>query len=232
MRILEVDNLQVSYGLIQAVQGVSMHVDAGEIVSLVGSNGAGKSSALLAIAGLIKSTGGRAFKGSSIAGRPAHRLVSDGLIMVPEGRGTIGPLTVQENLEMGAYTRRDDWRADLQAVYDRFPILKARSQQQAQTLSGGEQQMLAIARAMLAKPELILLDEPSMGLAPLMVTEVFKVIEQLNKDGVTILLVEQNAQAALGISHRAYVMERGRIAAEGSARELAQDAGIVRAYLA
>lgn len=231
MSMLEVENLCVSYGMIKAVQGVSFDVKQGEIVSLVGSNGAGKSSTLLALCGLLPSAGAVRFNGTSIAGRPPHRIVRDGMILVPEGRGTIGTLTVEENLEMGAYTRGSGWRSELGGIYDRFPVLRERRDVMAQSMSGGEQQMLALARALLARPRLMLLDEPSMGLAPLMVARVFDLIRELNEDGTTILLVEQNAKAALRISSRAYVLESGRKIAEGDASVLATDTRINEAYL-
>jgi branched-chain amino acid transport system ATP-binding protein len=231
MNTLEVENLCVSYGMIKAVQGVSFDVRQGEIVSLIGSNGAGKSSTLLALCGLLPSTGAVRFDGHSIANEPPHRIVRGGMILVPEGRGTIGTLTVEENLEMGAYTRRRGWRTELDAIYDRFPVLRERRDVMAQSMSGGEQQMLALARALLARPRLMLLDEPSMGLAPLMVARVFDLIRELNRDGTTILLVEQNAKAALRISDRAYVLESGRKIAEGDADVLATDSRINEAYL-
>ena len=231
MPILDVQGLQVSYGMIRAVQDVTLTVELGEIVTLVGPNGAGKTSTLLAIAGLIRSSGVVRFNDRSIAGAASHHIVRAGVSLVPEGRGTIGTLTVEENLEMGAYTRERGWRTDLASIYRRFPILKERSSLQAQSLSGGEQQMLALARALLARPRLILLDEPSMGLAPLLVRQVFGIIEELNSEGATVLLVEQNANAALKIAHRAYVLESGRIAASGSAREMLSDARIAKAYL-
>ncbi|WP_210496099.1 ABC transporter ATP-binding protein [Microvirga antarctica] len=229
--MLDVADLHVSYGMIRAVQGVTLHVDKGEIVALVGSNGAGKSSTLLALAGLIKSTGSVRLKDRRIDGASAHIIVRSGMILVPEGRGTIGTLTVEENLEMGAYTRSDGWRKDLDKIYQRFAVLESRRTQMAQTLSGGEQQMLALARALLARPSLMLLDEPSMGLAPLIVRQVFEIIEELNREGTTILLVEQNASAALRVAHRAYVMESGRIVASGNADEVARDEQTSKAYL-
>lgn len=231
MNLLEVEDLCVNYGMIRAVQGVSFDVRQGEIVSLIGSNGAGKSSTLLALCGLLRSTGAIRFDGASIAGQPSHRIVRGGLVLVPEGRGTIGTLTVEENLEMGAYTRARGWRVELGAIYDRFPVLRERRDVMAQSMSGGEQQMLALARALLARPRLMLLDEPSMGLAPLMVARVFDLIRELNRDGTTILLVEQNAKAALRISDRAYVLESGRKIAEGDADMLATDSRINEAYL-
>lgn len=231
MRMLDVDNLHVSYGMIQAVQGIQLHIDKGEVVALIGSNGAGKSSTLLALAGLIKSTGDINLKGKNINGASANSIVRSGMILVPEGRGTIGTLTVAENLEMGAYTRKSGWRSDLDAIYQQFSVLESRKGQMAQTLSGGEQQMLALARALLARPELMLLDEPSMGLAPIIVKQVFEIIRALNLAGTTILLVEQNASAALKVAHRAYVMESGQIVASGSATDIAQDEKTTKAYL-
>ena len=231
MSILDVQGLNVSYGMIQAVQDVTITVEPGEIVTLVGPNGAGKTSTLLAIAGLIRSKGGIAFKGRSIAGIASQRIVRSGLSLVPEGRGTIGTLTVEENLEMGAYTRERGWRVDLPAIYRRFPVLEARASQQAQSLSGGEQQMLALARALLARPSLLLLDEPSMGLAPMLVRQVFEIIHEINREGTTVLLVEQNANAALKIANRAYVLESGRIVASGAGREMLSDERIAKAYL-
>ncbi|CAH1655634.1 MULTISPECIES: ABC transporter ATP-binding protein [unclassified Chelatococcus] len=231
MSMLEVENLCVSYGMIKAVQSVSFDVKEGEIVSLIGSNGAGKSSTLLALCGLLPSTGTVRFNGKDIAGEPPHRIVRGGMILVPEGRGTIGTLTVAENLEMGAYTRSSGWRSEMGGIYDRFPVLHERRDVMAQSMSGGEQQMLALARALLARPRLMLLDEPSMGLAPLMVARVFELIQELNSDGTTILLVEQNAKAALRISSRAYVLDSGRKIAEGDADVLATDRRINEAYL-
>jgi branched-chain amino acid transport system ATP-binding protein len=231
MSILEVQSLNVSYGMIQAVQDVALTVEPGEIVTLVGPNGAGKSSTLLAIAGLIRSKGAILFKGNSIAGVAPHRIVASGLSLVPEGRGTIGTLTVAENLEMGAYTRSHGWRDDLPGIYRRFPVLEARAAQQAQSLSGGEQQMLALARALLARPSLLLLDEPSMGLAPILVRQVFDIIREINREGTTVLLVEQNANAALKIAHRAYVLESGRIVASGTGSEMLADARVAKVYL-
>jgi branched-chain amino acid transport system ATP-binding protein len=231
MTVLDVQDLRVSYGMIQAVQGISLRVEPGEIVALVGPNGAGKSSALLGIAGLIRASGQIRYNGRDVLGLSAHEIVRSGMILVPEGRGTIGPLTVAENLEMGAYTRRDDWRADLAGIYRRFPALEARRTQLAQTLSGGEQQMLAIGRALLARPALMLLDEPSMGLAPLLVRQVFHIIEELNREGTTILLVEQNAIAALRIASRAYVLQSGRVIADGPADAMLRDPDIMKAYL-
>jgi len=231
MPVLEVRDLTVSYGMIKAVQSVSFQVEEGEIVSLIGSNGAGKSSTLLALGGFIRSAGEIKFKGRNIAGTAPDRIVRSGMVLVPEGRGTIGTLTVEENLEMGAYTRSAGWRSELDGIYARFPVLRERRAVLAQSMSGGEQQMLALARALLARPSLMLLDEPSMGLAPLLVAQVFEIILELNREGATILLVEQNANAALRISKRAYVLESGRIVAEGAAETLARDPKITAAYL-
>jgi branched-chain amino acid transport system ATP-binding protein len=186
---------------------------------------------LLALGNFIRSSGQVIYKGNDISQLAPDRIVKAGMVLVPEGRGTIATLTVEENLEMGAYTRTDDWRADLEDIYRRFPVLKERRAVMAQSMSGGEQQMLAIARAMLAKPGLLLLDEPSMGLAPLLVAEVFEIVKQLNREGATILLVEQNANAALRISHRGYVLESGRLVAEGPSDTLASNPQIMAAYL-
>lgn len=229
--MLEVHDLDVSYGMIAAVQGASLHIGAGEIVALIGSNGAGKSSLLLALAGLVRARGYVRFGGQDILGRAPHQIVRAGMILVPEGRGTIGTLTVEENLEMGAYSRKGKWRDELDGIYTRFPALRSRREQIAQTLSGGEQQMLALARALLARPKLMLLDEPSMGLAPLLVRQVLEIVQELNQEGTTILLVEQNANAALRIAHRAYVLESGRMVAEGPAKVLVNDEKIRQAYL-
>ena len=231
MAMLEVSNLEVSYGMIRAVQDVSLRVEAGEVVALIGPNGAGKSSTLLAIAGLIAAKGGVRFDGADISRTAPHKIVRSGLILVPEGRGIIGPLSVEENLEMGAYTRKRGWRSELDGIYGRFPILASRRDQPASVLSGGEQQMLAVARALLARPRLMLLDEPSMGLAPLMVRSILEIIKELNRDGTTIVLVEQNAKAALRVAHRAYVLESGRIVAEAPAQELMRDPKVINAYL-
>lgn len=232
MPILNANNLRVSYGMIQAVQDVTLRVESGEVVALIGPNGAGKSSTLLAILGLIRSSGIVQFNGHDITGLASHRIVKAGLALVPEGRRMIGSLTVEENLEMGAYNRRgDSWRGDLGRMYQRFPVLGVRRNQLAQTLSGGEQQMLALARALLARPSLILMDEPSMGLAPLVVRQVFEIIQGLNQEGTTVLLVEQNARAALKVAHRAYIMESGRLVAEGVPQDLLRDPQVVNAYL-
>lgn len=232
MPILDAQNLRVSYGMIKAVQDVTLRVEAGEVVALIGPNGAGKSSTLMAILGLIPSSGNVQFNGHDITGLASHRIVKAGLSLVPEGRRMIGSLTVEENLEMGAYNRRGDTRrGDLDRMYQRFPALATRRNQLAQTLSGGEQQMLALARALIARPSLILMDEPSMGLAPLVVRQVFDIIEGLNQEGTTVLLVEQNARAALKVAHRAYIMESGRMVAEGMALDLLRDPQVVSAYV-
>ncbi len=232
MSTLELSKLAVCYGMIQAVQEVSLRVEPGEVVALIGPNGAGKSSTLLAILGLIRSSGAVRFNGRDISGLASHRIVQAGLALVPEGRRMIGSLTVEENLEMGAYNRRgESWRQDLERLYRRFDVLGTRRNQLAQTLSGGEQQMLALARALIARPSLILLDEPSMGLAPLVVRQVFEIIREVNAEGMTVLLVEQNARAALKIAHRAYIMESGRFVAEGAPQDLLHDAQLVSAYL-
>ncbi len=232
MTVLEVEDLNVSYGVIQAVQGVSLRVDEGEVVAVIGSNGAGKTSTLLAILGLIPSQGKVRFMGTNMAGWSSHRIVRAGLTLVPEGRRVIGPLTVEENLEMGAYNRRDgNWRHDIGVMYERFPILRDRRNQLSQSLSGGEQQMLALARALMARPKLMLMDEPSMGLAPLIVRQVFEIIAQLNAEGTTVLLVEQNARGALRVANRAYIIESGRMVGEGIASEMFHNPSIVKAYL-
>jgi branched-chain amino acid transport system ATP-binding protein len=232
--LLEVDNLSAGYGEIDVLCGISLAVNSGEIVALVGANGAGKTTTLMCIAGALRSRAGRiAFNGQSISEEPPHRLVARGLCLSPEGRQVFPRLTVLENLEMGAYTRRDRSTVnhDLVHCYELFPILKDRSTQAAGTLSGGEQQMLAIARALLARPQLLLLDEPSLGLAPLVAAKIFEALRRLNWEGVSILLVEQNARMALRLAHRAYVLETGRITVGGPATELAKDERLQAAYL-
>ena len=231
--ILKVNNINVYYGAIHAIKGISFNVDEGEIVTLIGANGAGKSTTLNTVSGLLHSrTGDIKFLGNSISKMAPNKIVENGLVMVPEGRRIFLGLTVQENLEMGAYTRpKSELKASMEEVYDLFPRLRERRNQIGGTLSGGEQQMLAMGRALMAKPKLIMLDEPSMGLAPLLVDLIFDLITDLNKRGSTILLVEQNAQAALSIADRAYVLETGKIVKTGKGSELISDPDIKKAYL-
>jgi len=231
--VLEVRNLRVAYGGIVAVKGVDLEIGPGELVCLIGANGAGKTTTLKALAGLIRSAEGRIqLEGKDIAGLPSHELVRRGLVLVPEGRGIFGRLTVRENLMMGAYHRADAGVArDLERVHALMPRLAERSGQTGGTLSGGEQQMLAIGRALMSRPKLLLLDEPSMGLAPAIVQKVFEIVLKAAEEGVTILLVEQNAKAALQLARRAYVMESGRITLSGDARELLVDPRVREAYL-
>ena len=233
MSLLEVKDLQVYYGSIHAIKGVSFEVNEGEIVTLIGANGAGKSTTLNTIGGLLKPRSGSVeLEGQSVLGVPAHKIVGRGMALCPEGRRVFLQLTVQENLEMGAYTRPKGEIADSIAnVYDRFPRLKERYKQVAGTLSGGEQQMLAMGRALMSKPRLLMLDEPSMGLAPILVEQIFSIIEELNAAGTTILLVEQNAQMALSIAHRGYVLETGTIVTTGTGAELLDDDNVRKAYL-
>ncbi|MFW2491901.1 ABC transporter ATP-binding protein [Clostridium chromiireducens] len=232
--MLKVDNINLYYGVIQALKDISLEVKQGEIVTLIGANGAGKTSTLRAISGLepLKS-GTVTFKGSSLNKVPANRIVSLGLSHVPEGRRVFPQLSVLENLELGAYLRKDKAgiKQDMEMVFSKFPRLKEREKQQAGTLSGGEQQMLAIGRALMNRPEMLILDEPSMGLAPLVVKDIFDTIVEINKSGTTILLVEQNANMALAIAHRAYVLETGKIVKSGDAKELLNDESIKSAYL-
>jgi branched-chain amino acid transport system ATP-binding protein len=229
--ILTVESLDVAYGRVQAVRDVSIEVPEGGLVALVGANGAGKSSVLAAVSGLVKPKAGRVrFGGRDITSWPAHRKVAAGLVLVPEGRQILGTLTVAENLRLGAYRRRRE-AAPESEMYELFPVLAERRALPASALSGGEQQMLAIARAMIARPRLVLLDEPSMGLAPKMVDEVFAVIDTIRAAGATVVLVEQNARRALRAADTGYVLETGRITREGPAAELAADSGIVEAYL-
>ena len=231
--ILSVQDINVYYGAIHAIKDVSLTVNEGEIVTLIGANGAGKSTTLNTVSGLLRSkTGSLTFKGESIAGMAPHTVVRKGIIHVPEGRRIFSKLTVEENLEMGAYTRPVRELDDaIAGVYDRFPRLKERRRQVAGTLSGGEQQMLAIGRALVSRPSLLMLDEPSMGLAPILVEQVFSIIRQLHEEGTTILLVEQNAQMALSVADRAYVMETGKITLQGTGAELAQSDQVKKAYL-
>ena len=232
--MLEVRGLEVCYGGINAVKGIDLEVRAGELVTLIGANGAGKTTTLKALAGLLKPAAGRIhYNGGDITARPAYELVRQGLALVPEGRGVFGRLTVEENLAMGAYSRRDPARikADFDHVYERLPRLAERRRQLAGTLSGGEQQMLAIGRALMGRPRLLLLDEPSMGLAPLMVQKIFETIRAIAAEGTTLLLVEQNARLALETCHRGYVMESGTITLADSAQGLLADPQVRQAYL-
>lgn len=232
--MLTVNDINVFYGAIHAIKGVSLEVNEGEIVTLIGANGAGKSTILRTISGLLKpKTGSIQFEGQKIAGMPAHEIVKTGISQVPEGRRIFAEMSVLENLELGAFTRKDKdgIKADMELVFERFPRLKERIGQMAGTLSGGEQQMLAMGRALMSRPRLLLLDEPSMGLAPLLIKEIFAIIQDINKTGTTVLLVEQNANMALSIAHRAYVLETGRITLSGDAKELASSDEVRKAYL-
>jgi branched-chain amino acid transport system ATP-binding protein len=232
--MLTINDIDVYYGNIHALKGVSLEINEGEIVTLIGANGAGKSTLLKTISGLLKPKKGEvSFEGSSIAGKVAQAIVKRGISHVPEGRRIFAGMTVEENLELGAYLRKDKQgiREDFEKVYQLFPRLLERKKQQAGTLSGGEQQMLAMGRALMARPRLLLLDEPSMGLAPLLVKTIFEIIREINQTGTTILLVEQNANMALSIADRAYVIETGKIVASGSAEELNQSDQIRNAYL-
>lgn len=230
--ILEVKDLHVSYGGIKAVKDLSFEVPRGEVVTLIGANGAGKSSTLRSIVGLVKpESGSIQFEGAELAGLPTDQIVSKGITLVPEGRRVFPDLTVLENLKIGAYMRKDSLEEDLKWVHDLFPRLKERSWQLAGTLSGGEQQMLAIGRALMSKPELIMMDEPSLGLAPIIVQGVFDIIREINKQGVTILLVEQNANMALKAANKGYVMETGRITLTGTGAELLENEEVKAAYL-
>ena len=231
--ILEVRDLNVSYGAIKALKGVSLSLSDGEIVTLIGANGAGKTTTLRAIMGLVPASGGEVrYRGEPTRSTPTHRLVRQGLVLVPEGRIVFANLTVQENLEMGAYARRDSGIAsDFEKVYTLFPRLKERLKQTAGTLSGGEQQMLAIGRALMSKPRVLLLDEPSLGLAPIVVHAIFEAIVEIHRAGVPVLLVEQNANAALRHSKRAYVLETGTVALEGTSAEVAANPKVKEAYL-
>ena len=232
--MLDVKDLNVYYGVIHALKGISFHVDKGEIVTLIGANGAGKSTTLQTITGLIPARSGSVmYNGKEIIHTPGHRLVADGLAHVPEGRRVFATLSVYQNLMLGAYTRKDKEgiEATLRTVYEHFPRLEERKNQMAGTLSGGEQQMLAMGRALMSKPEMMVLDEPSMGLSPIYVNEIFNIIEKIHDSGVTVLLVEQNANKALSIANRAYVLETGNITIEGNARELANDPKVKAAYL-
>ena len=230
--MLSIKDLQVHYGGIEAVKGISFDVSEGEIVTLIGANGAGKSSVLRSIAGLVKPSGGSiTFCGDNITGRDSTVIVKRGITLVPEGRKIFPNLTVLENLKIGAYMRSDDISEDIQWVYDLFPRLRERSWQAGGTLSGGEQQMLAVGRALMARPKLIMMDEPSLGLAPLVVRDIFEIIRQINRQGVSILLIEQNANMALKVADSAYVMETGCITLSGAGRELLNNEAVKKAYL-
>jgi len=232
--VLDVVDLSVKYGAIRALQGISFHVEEGEIVTLIGANGAGKSTTLRTISGLLHAAGGEVrYQGRGITGMPASVIVKLGVIQVPEGRKIFAPLTVRENLEMGAYTRTDrqEIQQSMERVFASFPRLEERLSQLGGTLSGGEQQMLAIGRALMAQPKLLLMDEPSMGLAPILVEEIFDIIEEINKQGVSILLVEQNAAMALSVANRAYVLETGRVVLAGPAQEILANPEVQAAYL-
>ena len=230
--MLEIEDLHVSYGMIEAVKGVDIEIEDGEIVSLIGANGAGKTTIMHAISGLIRPSSGKIILDDvEITRTSADRIVSMGLIQVPEGRHVFQKMSVEENLKLGAYLRKDNIQQDMEKVFEIFPILKERRTQMAGTLSGGEQQMLAMARALMAKPKIILLDEPSMGLAPILVQEIFRIIKEINQSGVTVFLVEQNAKMALSISDHAYVMETGSIVLSGSGKELSESEQVQKAYL-
>ena len=230
--MLKIDELKVSYGGIEAVKGITFEVPDGKIVTLIGANGAGKSTTLRAIAGLVKPAHGRIhLQGEDITALSPDRIVSKGITLVPEGRHVFPDLTVLENLKIGAYLRKDDLEDDLNWVYDLFPRLKERSWQAAGTLSGGEQQMLAVARALMSRPKIIMMDEPSLGLAPLVVKGIFEIIQEINKQGVTVLLIEQNANMALKIADLGYVLETGRITLTGSGRDLLKNEDVKKAYL-
>lgn len=235
MALLEIQDLKVNYGVIPALKGISLYVNQGEAVSIIGANGAGKTTTLHAISGIVKKAAGTIrFNNEDITNMPAHKIVAAGISQVQEGRGIFPNLTVMENLKMGAYLRQDKAGVaeDFEKIYTLFPILKERTKQDAGTLSGGEQQMLAIARALMARPKVLLLDEPSMGLSPLFTENIFRTIKKLNREtGMTILVVEQNAQMAMWLSHRTYIMETGKIVREGLTKEMKHDDFIRRAYL-
>ena len=234
MSLLQIEGLKVSYGGIEALKGISFHVDAGEIVTLIGANGAGKSTTLRTIAGLVPASAGTiTYDGQAVTGIDTQKIVERGVVLVPEGRRVFGNLTVLENLRIGAYLRKDDAGVmqDIEHVYSLFPRLKERHWQMAGTLSGGEQQMLAVGRALMAKPKLIMMDEPSLGLAPLIVHDIFSIIERINQEGVTVLLIEQNANAALRIAHRGYVLETGHVTLSGAGKELLENEEVKQAYL-
>jgi branched-chain amino acid transport system ATP-binding protein len=232
--VLDLKDVNVYYGAVHALKGLSLNVEEGEIVTLIGSNGAGKSTTIKAISGIVAVESGTIeFEGEPIAGMPPHKVVGCGIVQIPEGRRVFPEMSVRENLEMGAYSRKDRAQIgeDLGRIFDRFPRLKERETQLAATLSGGEQQMLAVGRALMARPRLLLLDEPSMGLAPILVEEVFEIIRDISADGTTILLVEQNARMALSIADRGYVLQTGEIALAGAAEDLLQDEQVRKVYL-
>ena len=230
--LLNVNDIQVYYGAIHAIKGVSFQVNEGEIVTLIGANGAGKTTTLNTIAGLLHPKSGSVeFNGEDLSGTPGHKIVSKGLALVPEGRRIFLQMTVQENLDMGAYASKGDVNANMERVFAHFPRLKERRRQIAGTLSGGEQQMLAMGRALMSTPKLLMLDEPSMGLAPILVEQIFEIIQELHKAGTTILLVEQNAQAALSVADRGYVLETGKIVTSGPGAELLKNEAVKKAYL-
>ncbi len=234
MAMLEVKDIEVYYGMIQAIQGVSFHVEEGEVIALIGANGAGKTTILHTVSGLLTpKKGSILFEGKELTKTPGHKIVSMGMAHVPEGRRVFAQLSVLQNLKMGAYTRKDksEINATLEMVFKHFPRLKERQNQLAGTLSGGEQQMLAMGRALMSHPKIILMDEPSMGLSPIFVNEIFNIIEEVSKMGTTVLLVEQNAKKALSIADRAYVLETGKIVLEGKAADLLNDDSIKKAYL-
>lgn len=234
MAMLEIKDLNVYYGMIQAIKGISFQVKEGEVIALIGANGAGKTTILHAVTGLVPAKSGSiVFEGTDITRIPAHKIVSMGMAHVPEGRRVFAQLSVYQNLKMGAYTRKDKEEIEktLEMVYERFPRLKERKSQLAGTLSGGEQQMLAMGRALMSHPKIILMDEPSMGLSPIFVNEIFNIIQEVSAGGTTVLLVEQNAKKALSIADRAYVLETGRITLEGKASELMNDESVKKAYL-
>ena len=234
MAMLEVKNIEVYYGMIQALKGISFEVNQGEVIALIGANGAGKTTTLHTLTGLLSPKSGSViFEGKDITKTPAHKIVSMGIAHVPEGRRVFADLSVYQNLRMGAYTRKDkkEIEESLQMIYKRFPRLEERKNQRAGTLSGGEQQMLAMGRALMSKPKLIVMDEPSMGLSPIFVNEIFDIIQEIRKAGTTVLRVEQNAKNALAISYRAYVLETGKIVLEGDASVLMNDDSIKKAYL-
>jgi branched-chain amino acid transport system ATP-binding protein len=231
-KILEVKGLSISYGGIRAVRELDFHVNRGEIVSLIGANGAGKSSTLRAISGLVKAESGNVkFESEEIVGKSPDLIVGKGITMVPEGRKIFPDLTVYENLKLGAYLRKDNIKEDLARCFELFPILEEREWQEGGTLSGGEQQMLAVARALMSRPKLLMMDEPSLGLAPMIVRDIFDIIKRINDGGVTILLIEQNANMALKIADRAYVLESGEVTMEGTGEELLKDEKVISAYL-